>query len=161
MSDPIDAMMECHERIRRFTRGVGLVAATTDWSDERVAVTAARCARYFRHGLPLHGQDEDLSLAPRLRAAGVDERVHEALDAIAAEHVELHAGLAEILDILDAIAEGRQAAFDALVDGHRWLDELLERHLRREEAVIFPAARDLPSRVREAIHAEMRARRQS
>jgi len=153
---PLDLLMACHERIRRYLGGVDALIAVNDPLDPRCPPTAAACARYFREGLPLHGQDEDLSLTPRLLAHGVDASVREALHQMREEHVAMDGGLPEVLALLDAAARGEAAA---LVEPQRWLSELLLSHIAAEEAAIFPAIALLPPDELAAITREIRARR--
>ena len=155
-TDALGLLMACHERIHRYLGGLGALAALEGSADPRVVPTAVSCLRYFRDGLPLHGQDEDHSLAPRLRALSPDAQVLEAMDRMSEEHAALDQGLPEVLERLADVAEGRAAP---LVEPHRWLSELLTRHLAMEEATIFPAMSALPPAELDAIVAEIRGRR--
>lgn len=159
MTDPIASMLECHERIRRFTEGLGRLAALDDLTDPRAPTAASQCARYFREGLPLHAADEDQSLAPRLRAAGVTRAVTEALDRMTDDHRETDAGMIDLLPMLDAIAIGAPPPVARLREGHRWLAGVLLPHVEMEELVIFPACEALAPDVRENVAHEMRLRR--
>jgi hemerythrin-like domain-containing protein len=157
--DVIGPMGECHTRIRTFCGGLALLDSLDDLGDPRAPDAATRCARYFRVGLPLHGQDEDESLAPRLRAVGVAPRVTEALDRIRADHLRMDRTLPALLDHLDGIAAGKppdHAAFhEVVVD----FTTLLLDHIALEEAVIYPACKALPAAARVQIRHEMRERR--
>lgn len=157
-TDPIAGMLECHDRIRQFLDGLGRLAALDDLRDPRAPDAARACARYFREGLPLHGLDEDLSLAPRLRPTA-DAEVIDALDAMAAEHGLMDRGLPQLLADLDAVGVGDPPAVEELRAGHLWLDRLLRAHIEMEERVIFPAAADLDAETLAMIAGEMRARR--
>lgn len=153
---PLGLLMACHERIHRYLGGLEALAALDDLSDPRAAPTARDCLRYFRDGLPLHGRDEDLSLAPRLRALGLEPRVLEAMDRMTEEHAEVERGLPEVLASLGAVARGQAAPLD---QAHRWLSPLLLGHLALEEAHIFPEIVRLPQAEQAAIVDEIRARR--
>jgi hypothetical protein len=110
--------------------------------------------------LPLHARDEDETLAPRLR--GRDAAVDGALDRIARDHGAHDACLAPVLAACAAIAADptRHAELAAtLRTDARALCAVFEEHLAMEEAVIFPAIAALPGPEREAIRAEMAARR--
>lgn len=158
-ADPIGGMLECHDRIRRFLDGLARLVALEDLHDPRAPDAATACARYFREGLPLHGLDEDLSLAPRLRAFG-NADVDAALDCMAAEHAMLDRGLPLVLADLDTLAAGAPVPRKELVARQEWLDALLRGHIELEERVVFPFAREaLDDRQRTDIAAEMRARR--
>src|SRR5574341_1715069 len=85
-SDAVDLLLECHQRIRSF---LGLALRLGEaWAAEpaEVADAAARVHRYFALALPLHAQDEDQSIAPRLR--GRDRAVDHELEIVAREHRE-------------------------------------------------------------------------
>lgn len=157
--NPVASFLECHNRIDRFLTGMGRLAALDDLADPRAPEAARQCARYFREGLPLHGQDEDLSLAPRLRAVNPGPAALDALDQMALDHAQMDEGLPALLAQLDAIAAGTPGTPEALRSGHAWLDQLLRTHVALEEAVVFPACAALDADTLAIIAAEMRARR--
>jgi hemerythrin-like domain-containing protein len=155
---PVDAMLDCHERIRRFLDGARRLAALTNPLDPLAPGGAAMCARYFREGLPLHALDEDLTLAPRLRPRASPE-VADALDRIAADHDLVDEATEALLPTLDAVAKGAPVPAD-LAERVERLAGILEPHLEVEEQVIFPAARAvLPAALLPEIRAEMAKRR--
>lgn len=159
MNDPISLMLACHERIRRFTGGLSRLAALEDLRDPQAAPAAEAIARYLRMALPLHAADEDESLTPRLQAHCGDGRVFEALEVMERQHREIHGGLPRVLRLLDAVIEGPPPSRAALSDAADWLCTLMEAHLALEEAVIFPAALDLPPEALAEMAEEMPARR--
>lgn len=150
----IELLMACHERMHRYVGGVEQLVDLPD--GERARTAAAQCARYLRAGLPLHGEDEDESLAPRLRELGLSEAEEAALEQMEAEHEELHRGLPGLLAALDARAEGRPAD---LAPHAAWIGPLLRGHMELEERSIFPRLADLPEGERAEIVREIRARR--
>jgi len=107
-----------------------------------------------------HEGDEDSSVFPRLAShAEASADLKRTIDEIAEEHrhhAELHARL-------DAIVSGRDDAADmwaALADVAKALGASYEKHIAKEEQILFPAVRTLLSDAdREAIGAEMEARR--
>ncbi|MFZ5478092.1 MAG: hemerythrin domain-containing protein [Myxococcota bacterium] len=157
--DVVGAMMECHERIRTFVEGLRRIAALDDLGDPRAADAAQRCARYFREGLPLHGKDEDDSLAPRLRATHPGADVESALARMTAQHGEMEEILPRLLPMLDAIAAGERPDHEALRGVVARFTALMIDHVELEEAVIFPACGAIPSAERTRIRVEMRERR--
>lgn len=159
-ADVLGLMMACHERIDRYLRGFGLLARVEDPADPRAHAAAAACLRYFREGLPLHGQDEDDSLAPRLRALGADPTLEGVLARMEAEHAQMEQGLPEVWALLEAFAEGRPPDAALLRARHLWLDELLRHHLALEEELVFPKIGELDVAERRLIVREIRARRQ-
>ncbi len=157
-ADPVASFLECHDRIRTFLAGLGRLAALDDLADPRAPDAARACARYFSIGLPLHGQDEDESLSPRLRLVATDD-VLDALDRMTQDHREMDGGLPMLLAQLEGVIAGDPPAPEALRASHRWLEALMDAHMAMEEAIIFPAARGLEAAELSAIAAEMRGRR--
>ncbi|MDP2311574.1 MAG: hemerythrin domain-containing protein [Pseudomonadota bacterium] len=156
-ADPGASFRACHERIRMFTAGLQRIAALPDLSDPRVPSAAAQARRYFAEGLPLHADDEDLSLAPRLRA--VAPECGPLLDELERDHRKIDACLATLLPMLGTLAEeGRvpHATFRAAVS---FLSGLLLPHIAREEDELFPLCARLSSEDRLAIASELVARR--
>ncbi len=56
----------CHARIRCFSRLAVELGRVPEASHEVVANSAVALVHYFGRALPLHIEDEDLSIAPRL-----------------------------------------------------------------------------------------------
>jgi hemerythrin-like domain-containing protein len=158
MEEPIDLLMACHERIHRYLAGSEALVAFPDWSDPRAITTARDCAHYFREALPLHAQDEDESVAPRLRALSPGDEVDAALDQLATEHEALHELCAKLLDALDAVVVGRPQSGE-LQQALGPFATLLRAHLELEERLVFGHLDRLSSTERQAIVAEIRARR--
>lgn len=156
-------LIECHGRIRdamRGARGLAAVAAT----DPAVAPTAAAVHRYFSIALPLHSEDEDLSLAPRLFATRVPPDLEDAVRMMTAQHAAIDVLLARLLPLWDRLTHA-PADLDevrsALAADTARLDELWDVHLSMEEQYIFPRASAMLSADAQAeIAGEMRARRQ-
>lgn len=157
----VDLLLACHARIRHFTL-LARKLATADAPDEQLADAARALCRYFGRALPLHSQDEDLSVRPRLETHGVAVRY---ADAMTAQHEDIHRLLDQLLVIWELVAEGpglRNAYRDKLEDRSRRLAELFERHLAMEEEHVFPALREvLTPEQDQAIVREMRARREA
>lgn len=156
-ADPVAAFLACHERIRTFTAGLERVAALPDLHDPRVPSAASRARRYFAEGLPLHGDDEDLSLAPRLRR--VAPETGPLLDALEQDHRRIDVCLGTLLPMLRTLAEGDvvpRAPFESEV---RALSDLLLPHIAREEEELFPRCARLTAEDRVAIALEIVARR--
>jgi iron-sulfur cluster repair protein YtfE (RIC family) len=158
--DSAGLVLECHERIRFFLALARRVAGAGP-RDPDVAEAAARVARYFREALPLHAQDEEESILPRLR--GREEEVDLALGEMAREHAAHAAPLAALVGACDALARdpGRLGALSSeLAAVAAGLEAHFATHLGREETVIVPAMRRLLSRDEDAaIVRELRARR--
>lgn len=161
--DAVDLFLECHERIRAFL-GLARQTAEAAVADEAsLAEAALRVHRYFTQALPLHAEDEERSLLPRLR--GLDPSVDAELAAMAREHAEHGPPLAALLAASQALAaepRRRPELAPIIAAATRELELHFERHLQREEEVIFPAARRLlDGAAHAAIVAEIRARREA
>ena len=159
--DVVDALLDCHQRIRDFTSLALRLAAARGVADAEVRDVAARVHRYFSEALPLHARDEEESLLPRLE--GLDPEVDREL----AEMMREHAGHGEPTErVLTACAALQrdpgqlEQVAPSLDAAARALQRHFDEHLAREERVIFPAIRTrLDRATQEAIQAEMRARR--
>jgi iron-sulfur cluster repair protein YtfE (RIC family) len=159
--DAAGLLLDCHGRIRSFTDVALRLAGTQPAPDAEVADAARRVKRYFERALPLHVQDEEQSLEPRLR--GRDVAVDRALDLMQREHQEHAPALARLIALCGALEHDparRAATAGELSDVASDLQRQFERHLQREEQVILPAiAKVLGPAVGAQILAEIRARR--
>lgn len=161
--DAFHLLLECHARIRSFTALALRLARLEDVPAPERREAATRVERYFAVGLPRHVEDEDLSLAPRLREAGLSAEALQALDTMTRQHQDIEALLGTLLPawrVLCASPERHAALAPELVEGSVRLAELMEQHLQLEENVLFPEARArLPVESVAAIAAEMCQRR--
>jgi len=159
--DAVGLLLECHGRIRAFLTLARRIADAGGEQDEAVRDAAARVRRYFCEALPLHAQDEEESIVPRLR--GREATVDAELETMAQEHREHSGPLTRLVSACEELTRD-PARLPELAPTVRDATEELERHfadhLRREEAIIFPALRRLlvPSEDA-ALMREMRARR--
>ncbi len=156
-------LLECHGRIREVLAVARRLGEAIDPAPAEVAAAAERVARYFGEALPLHAQDEEESIAPRL--LGLDPFVDAELVAMTREHREHEPALAALLSACRELARhpARHAELAAVVARAAVsLERHFAVHLAREEAVVFPAiARLLDAKADAAIVAELRARRQA
>lgn len=155
---------ECHERIRTHTEAARRLAGPEGRSvpaEQRIEAALA-LGRYFGKGLPLHVEDEDFSLAPRLRAkAPKDASPH--LEQMISEHVETEELLARLLPLWQRLADGEagEDLFLELAPDTLKLSTLLAGHLENEERFLFPLALQVLSAGElEQLATEIRARRQ-
>jgi hemerythrin-like domain-containing protein len=156
--EAVTLLVACHDKIRRFLTTADRLASAEAAPDEDVSSACRSIVRYFTEALPRHSDDEDLSLAPRLRAAGWSGAF---LDEMTAEHGRIDDLLADLLPRWSAVAEepGRRAGAE-LEKPTRALRELFDGHLAREEAELLPRLREvLGDAALAEIAAEMRARR--
>lgn len=152
--DVTGRLRDCHQRIRAFLEEAAAISAEGELDRERRAVSAAAVERYFRVALPLHEADEDASIAPRLLdGAGI-------VVALVAEHSELDRRIDRLLGDWSVWAHGGEV--DDLGAHRARLAEvraMMEAHLAREEAQVFPRIDALPHEERLAIVEEIDARR--
>jgi iron-sulfur cluster repair protein YtfE (RIC family) len=160
--DAVDLLLECHARIRHFSTLAVSLADVIAVPAVQVAETARQVRRYFELGLPLHVQDEEQSIAPRLQ--GILPELDDALAAMRGEHTLAEEPLAELVTLCSRLGEapdelGVVQRRLATAAGH--LTKLFDAHLSAEEARVFPALRcHLDEAARAGIADEMRERRQ-
>jgi hypothetical protein len=157
----VDLLLECHDRIRSFLALALRIPGAVAEDPVLVAEAAERVRRYFVEALPLHAQDEEQSILPRLR--GADPAVDAALAAMAREHLEHERPLGALVAECDLLSRdpGRLRERAALVGAPaRELEAHFALHLRGEEEVIFPAVRRLLDPAADlAVVGEIRRRR--
>lgn len=163
-ADAVGMLLECHERIHRHVAiARRLAAAGPEVPHAQLVEAAAQLGRYFGIALPLHAEDEDATLEPRLLVKRPPTHVVAALDTMVRQHAAIEACLVVQLDAWAQVANdpNRHAALrPELHAGAERLAELFEAHLDLEETVIFPAARALlTSEVLHDMAREMRERR--
>jgi hemerythrin-like domain-containing protein len=159
--DAFSALLECHVRIRRFTSLALKLSAPPEGSAADEIKEAARdVIRYFTVALPLHEQDEELSLAPRLRDRDLPPAARSMLEALAPEHRAIEDVLGTLVPDWTLVSQDAKAAGRGLAKSSARLAELFEAHLLREERDLFPAARSaLTAPEIAAVHEVMRSRR--
>ncbi len=165
--DPIGMLKDCHRRIEHFLQILHTVidrAAGRAMNDEeRSAIQSA--LSYFRTGGQRHNADEEESLFPRMRGAGIDPAELERVAGLEHDHrdaEQLHAGV----DRLYArwLQGGRLTADEekTLRSFTQQLRALYAQHIEVEEKIVFPhAAQRLPKEELAAMGTEFRARRSS
>ncbi len=159
-SDTATLLVSCHARIRHFGEVAVSIAEATDVPESEIAEAARQLHRYFTHAFPLHEEDEDKTLLPRLRGLSADLDTH--LERMHTEHERIH----ELVDIqveawqVLAKQPNQLATFaPRLRPAARELEALLETHLEDEEQHIFVALRSLGRRELGEIEQEIRERR--
>ena len=159
----VDLLLDCHTRIRTFSRLASRIAEARGVAEEEIADSAARVRRYFSVALPLHVADEEESILPRL--VGRDPALDAALARMEAEHDGHDEDVGRLIALCGALADAPASLSDLREDLGGVAARLVrafDEHLRAEEEAVFPALRRLlPPAEREAIFAEIRARRRS
>lgn len=156
----VDLLLACHGRIRTFTELAIQIGEWADASDADVTGACARVQRYFSEALPLHVEDEEEGVLPRLH--GRSRELDAALDRMSEEHDRHAAPLRLLLALCASLrANPREAGARAAMSAaaHQLRTEL-EPHLDAEERIVFPAVRALLTHdERRAIVGELRTRR--
>jgi hemerythrin-like domain-containing protein len=159
--DVPDVLVDCHLRLREVTRLAAELAARPDASPEDVREVASKVSRYFTVALPLHEEDEEISLFPRLllRLPALAPTIAALRDDHAA-HAERVAAVLAVCQELEASSERSETLRGELAATASALAEGWRTHLATEERDLFPAVRTaLSDEERAVICAEMRARR--
>lgn len=140
---PLALLEACHDRVRRsldLLRRLGERVAERR-IDDAVRDAARDVLRYFDVAAPLHHEDEERHVFPRVLAAPDENGSHAAVRRLQREHVELRAQWAALRRPLAALAGGDDAAWDAAAraDGERWA-AAYAAHAELEETLVFPHA---------------------
>ena len=160
---PWEMLEACHERVLRT---LDLLDRLIDYIDSKGHDTQTRAAasdvlRYFDLAAPLHHQDEELHVFPRLLALG-DATQRTTVQDLQAEHRRMEEDWAVLRT---ALLRWREAACMETVDAAtrelaRRFATLYSAHLDTEETLVFPAARTCtPDSELVPMGAEMQARR--
>jgi hemerythrin-like domain-containing protein len=125
-----------HAAVRRdLARTAGALRSMADGDGER-AQDIQRAWNFLRHELKHHHEGEDHHIFPFLREQGADATL---LDAMEAEHGELHEALVAGQEVIDGVvadpgaARATEAA--AVIDASA---EVVARHLEHEERDVEP-----------------------
>jgi iron-sulfur cluster repair protein YtfE (RIC family) len=160
-SDIVDLLKECHERIRTFIGLAGRLAKTEGISDTEVCDAAARVTRYFSEALPLHVDDEEESILPRLQ--GKTAELDATLSEMHSEHRDHEPQVETLLNVCRTLRESPERLNELrpkLLACTTRLEQEFLSHLDKEEKMILPAIRQLSTaEERDAMLRELRARR--
>jgi hemerythrin-like domain-containing protein len=155
----VGRLLECHERIRRFTDMAVRLGAAENAGEDDIRSAAGEVRRYFVEALPLHVEDEERSIVPRLE--GREPELDAALARMHAEHESHEPLVSSLLSICDELVRTPASELRGrLIPLAADLRRELGLHLEEEEAIILPAIDRLISKEEQAqIVAEMAARR--
>jgi hemerythrin-like domain-containing protein len=160
--DAISWLLACHSRIHHFTSLAQKIASSKDASTQDIKEAAEAVHRYFTIALPLHEQDEEDSLLPRL--FGRDPIIDTALSQMREEHRTIDLVVALLCSRMKRLMDGaplHEVNAEIQTDATT-LASLWTHHLTREEEVIFPFAEKVLSETqREELRQEMKSRRAS
>lgn len=157
---PFEMLAACHARMERSLDLLQRLGQhlQEQGCDAQARSAAADVLRYFDIAAPLHHQDEELHVLPRLRElgrAGVAARLR-------ADHQVMEHDWARLRLDLVAVVDGRLDAHALPAATARWAQfaALYRRHLAAEESLAFPcAAEGLSAAQHQAMGTEMAARR--
>ncbi|HPU52479.1 MAG TPA: hemerythrin domain-containing protein [Burkholderiaceae bacterium] len=164
---PFEMLEACHDRVRR---SLTLLARLVDYltehpPDARSASAARDVLRYFELAAPLHHQDEELHVFPRLERAA-DPALGAAVARLRADHRRMEALWSELQPLLrrwsdDALpGEGGAVSAETVRPLAAEFAALYEQHLVVEESLAFPAARaDIDDAALAAMSLDMAQRR--
>jgi hemerythrin-like domain-containing protein len=160
--DFVGMLLECHDRIRTFSAMARRLGEATDAPPQQLKEAAFSVRRYFDEALPLHVQDEEQTLAPRLR--GREAKLDVALDRMTSEHGAHEPALSRLLTLcrrIEATPEQHAEVKEELTAVAIELERELHDHLEHEEATILLAIpRLLSAEEQDVMIGELRARRQ-
>lgn len=146
--DPLGLLTDCHRRIERFLEQALRVAEQVQGGPLREGQHGALAGslRYFREAAPLHTQDEEQSLFPRLRASERCRPLLERVESLEVDHRRADEAHAEV-DRLGRrwLSEGALSAEEVgrLVNLLRGLRETYRAHIATEDQEVLPAAGEL------------------
>jgi iron-sulfur cluster repair protein YtfE (RIC family) len=157
----VELMLDCHERIRKFSRLASAIAAQRDAPEADIVQACADVRRYFQEALPLHVADEEESILPRLRRHSAE--LDDTLALMHAQHLSHEPKLTAMLSLLAAIQGAPHETWrrDSLAIVAAELEQEFKTHLELEERVIFPAVAALDAGAQAEVRAELRARRRT
>lgn len=141
-SELVGALVECHDRVRRFVGLAITLSERTDLSPSDVTIGCAMIGRYFTTAFPLHVKDEEASILPRLR--GRSPSLDAALVRMHEQHEVHEAMLGRFCDLTGELRRNPldPRARSALASVARPLQLVLVDHLVAEEQIVFPMIRE-------------------
>jgi hemerythrin-like domain-containing protein len=160
--DVPDVLVDCHVRLQKVTKRAAEVAARPDASSEDVREVAEKLCRYFTVVLPLHEEDEEASVFPRLLLRAPE--LAPTIAGLRLHHAAQAQKVGEVLAVCQALLTSTEA--DAglrrrLSATAEALAEVWRTHLASEERDLFPSLKTaLSEEERATIREEMRARRE-
>lgn len=149
---PFDMLEACHERVLRSLQLLQKLQAylLASGHDTSTAQAAQDVLRYFNIAAPLHHQDEELHVFPRLLALG-DAALSTAVQQLIADHRVMEEAWAPAAEVLRHIAHTAKASsverwqpLDAVqTNALQSFAALYGPHIAIEERLVYPRARAL------------------
>ncbi|MDY7228841.1 hemerythrin domain-containing protein [Hyalangium rubrum] len=143
--DPLQLLLESHQQMRKFAALAAQLGKARGKQPAELSEAASQIIRYFTLGMPMHAEDEDYSLAPRLFDVTLPPEVIKGLWEMARQHEDLERAVDELLPAWVAVRDTPErhrelAAYLTL--GGRQLMSQVEEHLSMEEQRLFPLIRE-------------------
>lgn len=159
--EPFEMLAACHERVQRSLALLERLGAhlADHGCDAQARSAASDVLRYFDIAAPLHHEDEERHVLPRLRAQGQGDLAQR----LAQEHQEMTLAWAAVRQALVAVQEGRldPAALPAARAGWSQFGTLYQGHLAAEDTQAYPlTAPTLSAAETRSMGEEMARRRQ-
>ncbi|MDP1532953.1 MAG: hemerythrin domain-containing protein [Rubrivivax sp.] len=158
---PYEMLGACHDRVRRSLDLLQRLQAQVgrQGHDDSTRAAAADVLRYFDLAAPLHHEDEELHVFPRLLAGG-DPAMVALVARLQDEHLRMAAAWAALRGPLTSWAGPAPAPAGSLQPLIAGFSALYAAHLEDEDGRVFPAAAALTAPLEvAAMAAEMAARR--
>jgi hemerythrin-like domain-containing protein len=140
--EPFEMLEACHDRVRRSLALLERLVEHLRRNGHSVPVREAACdvMRYFDIAAPLHQQDEERHVFPRLEASD-DPQLVALARRLRADHRLIEAQWWVLWPLLEQVARGRSVALEELEVAARHFAALHADHLLHEEQIAFPGAR--------------------
>jgi hemerythrin-like domain-containing protein len=145
---PFDMLEACHERVHRMLALLARLQAhvQVNGCDIQAQQAAQDVMRYFDLAAPLHHQDEEMHVFPPLLASG-DAAVVGVVQQLLAQHRAMElawAGMRQVLTEIETNAPLMSGPFAALTaESVRTFTSAYDAHIRMEEGIAYPAAKEL------------------
>lgn len=162
---PFEMLEACHQRVQRtLDLLVRLQEHTqTHGCDKQARQAATDVMRYFDVAAPLHHQDEEIHVFPAVLAGG-DATLASAVRQLVEQHRQMEARWAALRTVLTSLVACPTWAPEPFLALRRDIVtefvSMYGAHIRLEEDVVYPAARNLlDSDQKHAMGADMNRRR--
>lgn len=165
--EPLALLSDCHRRVERFLEIIAVVALEGRGRplNEEYRSSLLTALKYFEKAAPLHTQDEEASLFPRMRSLDSPEVIAalSKIDGLEADHRSAQP-LHDEVDVLGRrwLDEGTLEPEDTarLVEAITRLRSMYESHIALEDEFVFPlAGRTLDDETLLSVGREMAERR--
>jgi iron-sulfur cluster repair protein YtfE (RIC family) len=162
--DILQLLLEGHSQLRCFTALAVQLGHAQGASPWELSEAACRVLRYFTHELPLHLEEEEQGLLPRLFTTQLSQELIQQLWELERQHEEFESRLQRLMPLWATVARSPERypqLAERLAREGRQLLTVAEEHALMEEQVLFPFVRErFPPDVLVALATEVLQRRQ-